>query len=116
MEWEMYQIERQIRVYRAVVRLNSWTTYMFHINQLDVFHKNWLHATCSYTVHDMILNDDDLAKCNISGIETFMMQLELSQEGHVARMSEIKLTASCVGILTAEKGMLDSRGSGIKTS
>ena len=65
----------------------SWTPYRTQINKRDVFDKNCLRTIWSYTLEDRVTNADLFDKCNIDGIESFVMKAQLRWAGHVIRMS-----------------------------
>ena len=87
-------LKTKISVYRAVVLTTllygseSWTPYRTQINKLDVFHKHCLRTICSYTLEVRVTNADLFDKCNIDGIEFFLMKAQLRWVGHVILMSD----------------------------
>ena len=75
-------------VYKAVVIPTllygsvAWTPYKVVIKKMDSFHLRLLRQVPNYTV---------LQKCNINGIETFMMKNQLRWVGHTTRMSDERI-------------------------
>ena len=90
-------LKTKIGVYKAVVLTTllygseSWTLYRTHIKQLDVFHKRCLRSICGYTLENRVPNADLFLKCQIGGIETFLLQSQLRWAGHVLRMSDDRI-------------------------
>ena len=90
-------LKTKVSVYRAVILTTllygseSCTPYRTHIEKLDVSHKRCLRTICGYTLEDHITNSDIFRKCEISGIESFLMQSQLRWAGHVVRMDDNRI-------------------------
>lgn len=56
-------------------------------HKLDVFHKYCLRIIWGYTLEDRISNADLFTKCDIYGIESFLIQSQLRWAGHIICMS-----------------------------
>ena len=70
-------------VYKAVVLTTllygceAWTTYGRHIKKLDAFHMRCLRRILRITWVDKVPNTEVLARCNVSGIEVFIIRAQL---------------------------------------
>ena len=84
-------------VYKAVViptllyGSETWTPYKELIKKMDSFHLRSLRQICRIKWTDKIPNYTVLQKCNIDGIETFMMKNQLRWVGHTTRMSDERI-------------------------
>ena len=91
-------LKTKISVYRAVVLTTllygseSWTPYRTQINKCDVFHKHCTRTICSYTLEERVTNADLFDKCNIDGIESYLMKAQLRWTGDVIRISDERTT------------------------
>ena len=91
------RLSTKIQVYKAAViptllySSETWTPYRKHINMLNAFHMRKLRAICNITWEDKITNHEVLSKCQITGIEAFMMRSQLRWTGHVVRMDNTRL-------------------------
>ena len=87
------RLDTKVQVYKAVVLATvlygseSWTPYREQIRQLDVFHR----AICRYSLKDKISNVELFNKCQIGGIETFLIKSQLRWAGHVLRMDDERI-------------------------
>ena len=97
--WSSHDISlpTKIDVYRAVVipsltyGCETWTPYRKHIKMLDAFHLRKLRSICNISWKDKITNLEVLSRCQISGIETFLLKSQLRWTGHVIRMEDHRL-------------------------
>ena len=90
-------IRTKIDIYRAVVLTSllygaeSWTPYRKHINLLNSFHMRCLKQICNVKWDDKIKNSRVLSLCNISGIEAFLIRIQMRWCGHVYRMNDDRI-------------------------
>ena len=81
-------------VYKAVViptllyGSEAWTPYKVMIKKLDSFHMRCLRQICRIKWYDRVTNVEVLQKCDIPGIESFLIKNQLRWVGHVVRMPE----------------------------
>jgi len=91
------RLSTKVAVYKAVVittllyGCESWITYRRHICSLDQFHMRCLHRIARITWQDKIPNTEVLQRCEISGIEAFIIKAQLHWVGHVRRMSDSRI-------------------------
>ena len=84
-------------VYRAVViptllyGSETWTPYKVLIKRMDAFHMRSLRQICRIKWTDKIPNYIVLKKCNIDGIESFLMRNQLRWVGHTTRMADERI-------------------------
>ena len=94
--WNKHEISlpTKIMVYKAVViptllyGSEAWTPYKVMIKKLDSFHMRCLRQICRIKWFDKVTNVEVLQKCNIPGIESFLIKNQLRWVGHVVRMPE----------------------------
>ena len=90
-------LRTKIMVYRATIITaltygsESWTPYRRHIKMLDAFHLRKLRSICNVSWKDKVPNYKILSKCQISGIEAFLVKAQLRWTGHVIRMDNSRL-------------------------
>ena len=97
--WKSHDISltTKIQVYRAVViptllyGCETWTPYRRQIKMLDAFHLRKLRSICNISWKDKITNHEVLSRCQISGIESFLLKAQLRWTGHVIRMDDKRL-------------------------
>lgn len=97
--WSSHDVSLRTKVdiYKAVVLTTllygaeSWTLYRKHIAQLDSFHMRCLRQLCKISWHDKISNAEVLSRCNIFGIESFLIKVQLRWCGHVVRMEDDRI-------------------------
>ena len=58
---------------------------------LDAFHLRKLRSICNISWKDKITNAEVLSRCQISGIEAFLLKSQLRWTGHVIRMEDHRL-------------------------
>jgi len=91
------RLSTKVAVYKAVVittllyGCESWITYQRHICNLDQFHMRCLRRIARITWQDKIPNTEVLQRCEISGIEEFIIKAQLRWVGHVRRMSDSRI-------------------------
>ena len=112
--WKSHNISllTKIKVYKAVIipallyGCETWTPYRRHINTLDAFHMRKLRSICNVSWRDKITNHEILSRCQITGIEAFMMRSQLRWAGHVVRMQDDRLPKAVLyGQLTTTRPM-----------
>ena len=94
--WEDHgiRLSTKIAVYRAVVLTvllygcESWTLYRRHILKLDQFHLRCLRKIANIKWQEMTPNTSVLERCQISGIEAFLLTAQFRWTGHVIRMED----------------------------
>ena len=85
-------LKTKIDIYKAVAvtsllyGVESWTLYRKHITQLDSFHMHCLRQICKILWRDKIRNTVILSRCNILGMEAFLIKAQLRWCGHVIHM------------------------------
>ena len=97
--WKSHDIclKTKIQVYQAVViptllyGCETWTPYRRQIKMLDAFHLRKLRSICNISWKDKITNHEVLHRCQISGIESFLLKAQLRWTGHVIRMDNKRL-------------------------
>ena len=91
------RLATKIGVYRAVVLTTllygceSWTLHRRHIAKLDQFHLRCLRKIAHIRWQDMIPNTEVLERCDIWGIEAYLMAAQLRWTGHVIRMDDNRI-------------------------
>ena len=65
--------------------------YRRDIKKLDAFHMRCLRRILRITWVDKVPNTAVLAHCNVSGIEAFIIRVQLRWSGHVVRMADDRL-------------------------
>lgn len=75
----------------------------------------YIRAICGYTFDDSLSSAYLLTKCNIVGVETFLIQSEIHLVGHVVRVMTEYFQSLYRIKLTVDKGVLDDRDSSIMT-
>ena len=91
------RLSTKIAVYRAVVLTTllygceSWTLYRRHILKLDQFHLRCLRKIANIKWQEMTPNTSVLERCQISGIEAFLMTAQFRWTGHVIRMEDDRI-------------------------
>ena len=91
------RLSTKVAVYKAVVTTTllygceSWITYRRHIRSLDQFHMRCLHRIARITWQDKTPNTEVLQRCEISGIEAFIIKAQLRWVGQVGRMSDSRI-------------------------
>jgi len=63
----------------------SWTTYRKHVCSLDQFHMRCLRRIARIKRQDKTSNTEVLRRCEISGIEAFIIKAQLRWVGHVPK-------------------------------
>ena len=97
--WKSHDISlpTKIKVYRAVIipslmyGSEAWTPYRHQIQTLDAFHMRKLRSICNISWKDKITNHEVLSRCQISGIEAFLLKSQLRWTGHTIRMEDNRL-------------------------
>ena len=97
--WKKHDISlnTKVMVYRAVViptllyGSETWTPYKVLIKKLDAFHLRSLRQICRIKWNDKVPNYVVLTKCNIEGIESFLMKNQLRWVGHTSRMPDDRI-------------------------
>ena len=97
--WSSHDISlcTKVKVYRATIITaltygsESWTPYRRQIKVLDAFHLRKLRSICKISWKDKITNQEVLSRCQISGIEAFLLKAQLRWTGHVIRMDNSRL-------------------------
>jgi len=90
------RLRTKIDVYRAVVlsillySCETWTIYRRHIYSLDKFHLRCLRQITGIKWQDKIPNTVVLQQCEMTGIETLIMQAQLRWSGHLVRMPDTR--------------------------
>ena len=69
----------------------SWTLYRRHIAKLDQFHLRCLRRLAHIRWQDMTPNTTVLERCEISGMEEFLIAAQLRWAGHVIRMDDHRI-------------------------
>jgi hypothetical protein len=91
------RLDTKIAVYKAAIintllyGCESWTTYRRHISKLDQFHMRCLRRIAHIKWQDKVPNTQVLDRCDISGIEAFLLSHRLRWTGHVIRMNDDRL-------------------------
>ena len=91
------RLSTKIAVYRAVVLTTllygceTWTLYRCQILKLDQFHMRCLRKIANIKWQEMIPNTSELERCQISGIEAFLMTAQFRWTGHVIRMEDDRI-------------------------
>ena len=97
--WNTNDISLKIKVniYKFVVftsLLNgteSWTLYHKNTNELDMFPINFLRQKSDIMWNDKIRNSDILRNYNISGMEIFLIKIQLMWVGQLIQMEDKRL-------------------------
>ena len=97
--WNKHDISlpTKIMVYKAVViptllyGSETWTPYRELIKKMDSFHLRSLRQICRIKWTDKVPNYTVLQKCNIDGIEAFLMKNQLRWVGHKSRMNDARI-------------------------
>ena len=92
--WQMHEIKltTKVAVYKAVVLsvllygCESWTLLRRNLKSLESFHLRSLLRICGIQWTDYIPNTEVLSRCNISGIESFVMKCQFRWAGHMSRI------------------------------
>jgi hypothetical protein len=91
------QLKTKIAVYRAIVMstllygCETWTCYRKHVKLLDQFHLRHLRYILKIKWQDLVPNTEVLNRCEIPGIESFLLRHRLRWAGHVMRMDDTRL-------------------------
>ena len=91
------RLATKVAVYKAVVLTTllygceSWTLYRRHIAKLDQFHLRCLRRLAHIRWQDMTPNTTVLERCEISGVEAFLIAAQLRWAGHVIRMDDQRI-------------------------
>ena len=97
--WNSHDVSLRVKsaVYQSVVITSllygaeTWTLYRKHIVQMDSFHMRCLREICRTKWNDKIKNSTILSRCNMSGIETYLIKAQLRWAGHVSRMPDSRM-------------------------
>ena len=92
--WQRHEIKltTKVAVYKVVVLsvllygCESWTLLRRNLKSLESFHLRCLRRICGIQWTDYIPNTEVLSRCNISGIESFVMKCQFHWAGHMSRM------------------------------
>ena len=77
------RLDTKVAVYKTaiintlLIGCESWTTYRRHIAKLDQFHMRCLRRIAHIKWQDKVPNTQVLDKCDISGIEAFILSHRL---------------------------------------
>ncbi|KAG7298212.1 hypothetical protein JYU34_019023 [Plutella xylostella] len=91
------RLSTKIAVYMAIVLPNllysaeTWCPYRKHIRALDKFHLRSLRNILNVKWSDRVRNTEILRRCNVGGIEAYLMRRQLRWCGHVRRMPEERM-------------------------
>ena len=91
------RLSTKVAVYKAVVittllyGCESWTTYRRHVRSLDQFHMRCLRRIARIKWQDKTPSTEVLRRCEIPGIEAFVIKAQLRWVGHVHRMSDSRI-------------------------
>ena len=91
------RLDTKVAVYKAAVLTvllygcETWVLYRRHVAKLDQFHMRCLRRIAHVKWQDMVPNTEVLDRCNISGIEAFLLTAQLRWSGHVSRMGDTRL-------------------------
>ena len=97
--WDDHDVslKTKVAVYQASIiptllyGCESWTPYRRQISYLDSFHMRRLRTICKESWDDKVKNSEILSRCNISGIESFLIRAQTRWTGHVIRMDETRI-------------------------
>ena len=92
--WQRHEIKltTKVAVYKAVVLsvllygCESWTLLRRNLKSLESFHLRCLRRICGIQWTDYIPSTEVLSRCNLSGIESFVMKCQFGWAGHMSRM------------------------------
>ena len=88
------RLSTELKVYRAVVvstllcGCETWTTYRWHIKQLEQFHTRALHMIMGIRWQDRVTNQEVLDRAGSTSIESMLLKAQLHWTGHVIRMTD----------------------------
>ena len=69
----------------------SWTLFRQHINQLNSFHMHCLRSICGIKWQDKARYSDVLQRCNITGIEAFLIKIHLRWAEYLVQMDDTRV-------------------------
>ena len=93
------RVSTKLKVYRVVVvsillyGCETWTTYRWHIKQLEQFHTRALCMIVGIRLQDRVTNQEVLDRAGLTSIESTLLKAQLCWTGHVIRMSVCCSTA-----------------------
>ena len=97
--WQRHEIKltTKVAVYKTVVLSvllygrESWTLLRRNLKSLESFHLRCPRRICGIQWTDCIPNTEVLSRCNISGIESFVMKCQFRWAGYMSRMPNDKI-------------------------
>ena len=97
--WSVHDVSLKTKtdVYKAVIvptllyGAESWAPYRKQIKQLDAFHMRCLRTICNISWEDRVRNSTILSRCEICGIEYFLVRAQTRWVGHVIRMDDTRI-------------------------
>ena len=87
----------KVAAYKAVILTTlqygceSWTAYRRHITKLDQFHIRCLRKIAHIKWQDLIPNTTVLERCQINGIESYLIAAQFRWTSHVIRMDDYRI-------------------------
>ena len=91
------RVATKVAAYKAVILTTllygceSWTVYRRHITKLDQFHIRCLRKIAHIKWQDLIPNTTVLERCQINGIESYLIAAQFRWTGHVIRMDDYRI-------------------------
>ena len=90
-------LDTKLKAYRAVVLSSllcgceTWTVYMWHLKQLEMFHKSALRSILGIRWQDRVTNIEIFERTNCDSIEAMLLKSCLRWTGHVIRIEDHRI-------------------------